>query len=1063
MKTSQELLCSYYDQIKSIILDKQHPITGLLPASTAITEHGNYTDAWVRDNVYSILCVWGLSLALRKEGIMNSQRFELEQATVRLMRGLLRSMMSQADKVERFKSSLALHDALHAKYDTGTGNVVVGDHEWGHLQIDATSLFMLIMAQMIKSGLPIITSASEVDFVQNLVYYIERAYRTPDYGIWERGEKSNIGYVELNSSSLGMALAALVALDGFDLFGKFGSTNSRIHVLPDNMALCEITLLSILPRESSTKEIDAALLSIIGFPAFAVKEVEEVMQINHDIRKKLGGKYGYKRFLRDGHQTVLEDPGRHYYNEEELKRFENIECEWPLFLTYEMINALFSENDAEAEEFYQKIQQAVVKKNGSNLLPELFIVPLESVAAEKKNPSSQIRIPNSNVPLVWAQSLYFLSLMMREGLLTTAILDPIGLHLTSLPKKSTINILFLSESSEVQHTLKDHGVKTQTLNELPQNTFVCLPEEIAGLYSKIGKNKKLGLSGRPERRLKSLTTSRLFKLKDRKYICLSTFFLEKEFYLTFDSHLLVERLKNELSYINRHWKSKGHPVVALFFTQGLVTRGAKEFKELYDMLSNGTVGKISVSIAPFQELVDNCQIENMDEVGDHPVEHLRKEAPEPLPQYLPFSEDGQPLENEIELEIEAEENTDNLIDKLRTTSNLFEQVKILDNLVSKLGLQHKIILGEKEVSLRHIVEELYERAGAIRVWNVVRHAAALLGKVDVDLQSAVTSLLARQKIIQVGKAFSDESMIHRPVPFEQLTGKIEKFCRDDQRDKVLNQEVLVFLGTLIRSRPELFDDLITVRVSYIILLLIGELSRKQILQQEEAFEELLKLSPSRIQALIIKILSKYTSAGQNLQKLESMHMVRGETSDLSWHEDETAVKLQTPEEGWLVWRKSQGTFHKANKDFYDAVWTLFGKSKGIIIGDKLDRRNRLESRVILSDMTPDEKAFELKIEYLLNKIDAPEYRQITMEAMQVTALFGEQNPGIYIDDFLVFDIINGHAVRLAFSHEFPDLAHTYHDHKADAWTHFYQLSPSRSSSFMVKSILYLLSSVAQDQ
>jgi phosphorylase kinase alpha/beta subunit len=32
-------------------LARQHPVTGLLPASTAITVHGDYTDAWVRDNV----------------------------------------------------------------------------------------------------------------------------------------------------------------------------------------------------------------------------------------------------------------------------------------------------------------------------------------------------------------------------------------------------------------------------------------------------------------------------------------------------------------------------------------------------------------------------------------------------------------------------------------------------------------------------------------------------------------------------------------------------------------------------------------------------------------------------------------------------------------------------------------------------------------------------------------------------------------------------------------------------------------------------------------------------
>ncbi len=58
----QTRLDYYYHQVKTIILARQNPITGLLPASTAITAHGDYTDAWVRDNVYSILAVWGLGL-----------------------------------------------------------------------------------------------------------------------------------------------------------------------------------------------------------------------------------------------------------------------------------------------------------------------------------------------------------------------------------------------------------------------------------------------------------------------------------------------------------------------------------------------------------------------------------------------------------------------------------------------------------------------------------------------------------------------------------------------------------------------------------------------------------------------------------------------------------------------------------------------------------------------------------------------------------------------------------------------------------------------------------------
>ncbi|MEI8647322.1 glycoside hydrolase family 15 protein [Paraglaciecola sp. Hal342] len=113
-------LDAYYQQVKSVILDKQHPVSGLLPASTAITIHGNYQDAWVRDNVYSILAVWGLALAYRNVDSDNGREYELQQRTVKLMRALLRSMMAQSSKVEAFKTSRHPIDSLHAKYDTAT-------------------------------------------------------------------------------------------------------------------------------------------------------------------------------------------------------------------------------------------------------------------------------------------------------------------------------------------------------------------------------------------------------------------------------------------------------------------------------------------------------------------------------------------------------------------------------------------------------------------------------------------------------------------------------------------------------------------------------------------------------------------------------------------------------------------------------------------------------------------------------------------------------------------------------------------------------------------------------
>uniref|UniRef100_A0A8C4N2P3 Phosphorylase b kinase regulatory subunit n=1 Tax=Eptatretus burgeri TaxID=7764 RepID=A0A8C4N2P3_EPTBU len=131
------------------LLSRLNPVTGLLPASQ------EQPDAWIRDNVYCVLAVWGLGMAYRKNADRDEDKakaYELEQSVVKLMRGLLQCMIGQVHKVERFKLTQSTADCLHAKYNTGTCAPVVGDSEWGHLQVDATSLYLLMLAQMTASG-----------------------------------------------------------------------------------------------------------------------------------------------------------------------------------------------------------------------------------------------------------------------------------------------------------------------------------------------------------------------------------------------------------------------------------------------------------------------------------------------------------------------------------------------------------------------------------------------------------------------------------------------------------------------------------------------------------------------------------------------------------------------------------------------------------------------------------------------------------------------------------------------------------------------------------------------
>lgn len=1064
MKTATELqarLEFYYQQIKSIILTRQNPITGLLPASTAITAHGDYTDAWVRDNVYSILAVWGLALAYRKVDEDKGRTYELEHSVVKLMRGLLFAMMRQSHKVEQFKHTQSLLDGLHAKYNTTTGDIVVGDDEWGHLQLDATSIFLLMLAQMTASGLQITYTIDEVNFVQNLVYYIGRAYRTPDYGIWERGNKINHGNAELNASSVGMAKAALEAMNGLDLFGVWGSQASVIHVLPDEIARARITLESLLPRESASKEIDAALLSIISYPAFAVADVPLRERTLNDIINKLQGKYGCKRFLRDGHQTVLEDTNRLHYEPWELKQFEHIECEWPLFFTYLALDGLFHGDKKQVKYYQERLENLLIERDGLRLLPELYYVPAENVEAEKLVPQSQPRLPNENIPLVWAQSLYFLGQMLSEGLLAVGDIDPLGRHLcVGKNREAVVQIALLAEDEDLQAELEVYGIETQTPKQV-EPIQVRKAGELSHIYTQIGRNDKLGLTGRPIRRLRSLTTSRIFRIQDETVVFLPSFLDSQQFYLTLDHHFLVDELKGELAYIQKYWSDLGRPTLTLMLTHTILETGSQALLELMQELKAGVCNGVQVKLGRLNQLMLTAGIQRIDFLpsGDFAQSAMQDAAPHCY--YLAYHPGKSwRLGHTQEFQMEYETNLSCLLSSLRSSENLYEQIELLQTLTRLQGLEFDTGFGGTDypVTVAYLLDEVYTKAGELGLWAIVRRAAGLLQMVDIGLSDAVTSILVRGKQIAVGRAYSEASLITVPMPHNEIFEKINNFCREDIRDRVITQEILIYLAILIRSEPELFQGLLTLRVGYLILLLTSELARELKVTQDEAYERLMELAPFEVKTRLRQVLTAYTGMSNLLRQQESLH-VKQKESDIDWVVlpviEEEVEAQEVPVGGWRRFRQAEGALNRVPKNFFQQVWLLMQHCKGVVIGDKLERRNRLESDVMLSEMTAGEKNFALLVEHLLNKIEAPEYRRVNIEALMELAAIAAKNPSLQIEEYIVLDVLIGHAVRLAWLDGHPERGDRYDEDKASAWRHFYNTSPRECASYILKAFRFL--------
>nr|XP_027199784.1 probable phosphorylase b kinase regulatory subunit alpha [Dermatophagoides pteronyssinus] len=564
-RSNSTVRLDYYQRlVYKTILNYQNPVTGLLPTPTSHPSCLNH--AWVRDNLYSIMAVWALAMAYRKNDDFDEDRaktYELEQSCVKMMRGLLVAMLQQKDKVESFKESQSTSDALHAKYSASTMLPVVGDNEWGHLQLDATSLFLLMLAQMTASGLQIIFTLDEVAFIQNLIFYIESAYCIPDYGIWERGDKTNHGLPELNASSIGMAKAALESMNELDLFGGKGGPSSVIHVLPDEIQKCHAVLESILPRESNSKEIDASLLSIISFPAFAVENPKLIQQTREEIIEKLCGRYGCKRFLRDGHKTAIEDPSRLYYEPSELKAFENIECEWPLFFCYLIIDGLFSDNPDMVTEYSERLDGLLVEVDDLLLVPEMYAVPIDLVEAEYRQPHSQKRIYTGSCPFMWSQSLYLVGKLLQEGFLQPSELDPLNRRLSMWKKPDiVVQIVVLAEDEMVQERMAKYDINIQTMNEISP-IEVQSAETLGHLYSYLGKNDKLGLSGRVSREVGILSTSKLYSLLDKIFVFTPQSLDRFNFYTVNDVNLLASNFRQSIYMLKSNWRELGRPILTI--------------------------------------------------------------------------------------------------------------------------------------------------------------------------------------------------------------------------------------------------------------------------------------------------------------------------------------------------------------------------------------------------------------------------------------------------------------------------------------------------------------------
>uniref|UniRef100_A0A8D2H330 Phosphorylase b kinase regulatory subunit n=1 Tax=Urocitellus parryii TaxID=9999 RepID=A0A8D2H330_UROPR len=982
-ETLWDKLDHYYRIVKSTLLLYQSPTTGLFPTKTC----GGDQKAKIQDSLYCAAGAWALALAYRRIDDDKGRTHELEHSAIKCMRGILYCYMRQADKVQQFKQDPRPTTCLHSIFNVHTGDELLSYEEYGHLQINAVSLYLLYLVEMISSGLQIIYNTDEVSFIQNLVFCVERVYRVPDFGIWERGSKYNNGSTELHSSSVGLAKAALEAINGFNLFGNQGCSWSVIFVDLDAHNRNRQTLCSLLPRESRSHNTDAALLPCISYPAFALDDEVLFNQTLDKVVRKLKGKYGFKRFLRDGYRTSLEDPNRRYYKPAEIKLFDDIECEFPIFFLYMMIDGVFRGNPKQVKE-YQDLLTPVLHQTteADELISPKDIDPIQRYIPQQNQRNVSMRYSNQG----------------------------------PLENDLVVHVALVAESQRLQVFLNTYGIQTQTPQQV-EPIQIWPQQELVKAYFHLGINEKLGLSGRPDRPIGCLGTSKIYRILGKTVVCYPIIFDLSDFYMSQDVLLLIDDIKNALQFIKQYWKMHGRPLFLVLIREDNI-RGSR-FNPILDMLAafkKGMIGGVKVHVDRLQTLISGAVVEQLD--------FLRISDTEKLPEFKSFEElqfpkhskvkrqsstpDTPELKQQPDVTITEWKNksTHDILQKLNDCSCLASQTILLGILLKREGPN----FITKEGTVSDHIERLYRRAGSKKLWSVVRRAASLLSKVVDSLAPSITNVLVQGKQVTLGAFGHEEEVISNPLSPRVIKNIIYYKCNThDEREAVIQQELVIHIGWIISNNPELFRGMLKIRIGWIIHAMEYEL---QIRSGNKPAMDLYQLSPSEVKQLLLDILQP-----------------------------------QQNERCWLNRRQIDGSLNRTPPGFYDRVWQILERTpNGIIVAGK-----HLPQQPTLSDMTMYEMNFSLLVEDMLGNIDQPKYRQIIVELLMVVSIVLERNPELEFQDKVDLDRL----VKEAF-HEFQkDESRLKEIEKQDDMTSFYNTAPlgkRGTCSYLTKVVMNLL-------
>lgn len=358
MQINNDLLEKHLNNIRALQSE-----SGLFLASRSDVSTG-YNKAWLRDNFYTCLAF---------------EEIEDWETVRKVWKALISIFIKHKDKISWASKNKPYEtfQYIHARYNPETFEEFW--EEWGNKQNDAVGAILFKIGDLEQKNMRIIETDEEKEVLQILVDYLNSIeyWSDSDNGVWEE-------YEEVHASSVGACVAGLKSI------AKTGLVQIPHHLIENG----EESLKKLLPRESKSKFVDLALLSLV-YPFNIVSE-QAARDIVRHVEYHLERDKGVIRYKND-----------RYYNKNEDEVSE--EAEWCFGFPWLSIiyrkwaedgkkfgDITDSDDDKKANEYLEKSLKTIYKDQ----IPELYYSDSDK--------------PNDNTPLGWAESLFVVALL-RAG------------------------------------------------------------------------------------------------------------------------------------------------------------------------------------------------------------------------------------------------------------------------------------------------------------------------------------------------------------------------------------------------------------------------------------------------------------------------------------------------------------------------------------------------------------------------------------------------------------------------------------------------------------------------